>query len=255
MVRFGNDINYWIQSEEGMDLSRGAQEALRCETSTMPIVYDPKKSALVIIDMQNFFCSEKLGRGDKGRKLIPNIVAAVEKARQDGVRVVWVNWGVRPDLANLPPNVLRSFYRDSIYTGFGGELPDGLGPVLVKDSWSADLADGLREVRQEQDIWVDKNRTSGFFGTELNQILLAQGITTLFFGGVNTDQCVFGTLQDAHCYGFDCVLLTDCTATTSPAGAYESVVWNVERSYGFATTSEQFCQANAKTARELADSK
>lgn len=221
----------------------------------MPVTFDPKKAALVIIDMQNFFCSERLGRGDKGRSLIPATVAAIEKARAIGMRVVWVNWGVRPDLANMPPNVLRSFSRGgSIYSGFGSELPDGLGPVLTKGSWSAELVDGLREVRQEQDIWVDKNRTSGFFGTELHQLLLAQGITTLFFGGVNTDQCVFGTLQDAHCYGLDCVLLSNLTATTSPEGAYESVIWNVERSYGFVTTAEEFCKAsNTSNAEQTAE--
>lgn len=30
--------------------------------------------------------------------------------------------------------------------------------------------------------------------TAMEQFLQDQGITTLFFGGVNTDQCVYGTL-------------------------------------------------------------
>jgi nicotinamidase-related amidase len=238
MIRFGNDINYWIQTDTGMDISRGAAKAYTCQTTTLPLTFDPRRSALVVIDMQNYFLSEQLGRGEKGRTLVDPIRRSVERAREIGMSIVWVNWGVRSDLANLSPGVLRSFHRLGV--GFGSELPNGLGRLLVKGSWSAELINGLEEARQETDIWIDKHRTSGFYGTELDQMLTAQGITTLFFAGVNTEQCVMGTLQDAHCIGYDCVLLSDCTATTSPTGAYESVIYNVERSYGFLTTSVEF---------------
>jgi nicotinamidase-related amidase len=241
MIRFGNEVNYWIQTDKEMDISRGTKQTYTCETTTFSLTFDPKRSALVIIDMQNFFLSERLGRPEKGRVLIDPISQSVQAARNMGMAIVWVNWGVRSDLANLSPGVLRSFNRSGI--GFGGELPDNLGRLLVKDSWSAELIDGLEEIRQQDDIWIDKHRTSGFFGTELDQTLTAQGITTLLFGGVNADQCVVGTLQDAYCIGYDCVLLSDCTATTSPTGAYESVLYNVERSYGFLTTSTEFCEA------------
>ncbi|MHB1654502.1 MAG: cysteine hydrolase family protein [Desulfitobacteriaceae bacterium] len=241
MIRFGNEVNYWLETESGMDISRGAKKVSSISTTTFQVAFDPKRSALIVIDMQNFFCSERLGRSDTAINLAGAISKSVKHAREIGMRIIWLNWGVRPDLANLSPGVLRSFYRSGIYAGFGAELEGGLGPILTKTSWSADLIPELNEARSNEDIWVDKYRTSGFYGTELEQILMAQGITTLFFAGVNTDQCVFGTLQDAHCLGYDCVILTDCTATSSPVGAYESVVYNVERSYGFATTSKEFC--------------
>ena len=34
--------------------------------------------------------------------------------------------------------------------------------------------------------------------------------------GVNADQCVLCTLQSANFLGYDCFLIEDCTATTSP---------------------------------------
>lgn len=242
MIRYGNDVNYWIQTDNQMDISRGAETAYTCETSTFSLTFDPKRSAMVIIDMQNFFLSERMGRGEKGRSLVIPIVKSIEKARKMGMAIIWLNWGVRSDLANMSPGVLRAFHRSGI--GFGDELPDNMGRLLVKGSWSAALVPELEAHRQDRDIWIDKHRTSGFYGTELGQILNAQGITTLFFAGVNTDQCVFGTLQDAYCIGYDCVLLADCTATTSPEGAYESVLYNVERSYGFVTESSKLSQAN-----------
>ena len=88
-------------------------------------------------------------------------------------------------------------------------------------------------------------RISGLWGYQsaLDLYLQENGITTLLFGGVNTDQvlfsfvfilqanpspwqCVGGTLVDAYFRGYDCVLVSDITATTSPAGALESVFYN-----------------------------
>jgi len=67
-----------------------------------------------------------------------------------------------------------------------------------------------------QDIRVDKYRMSGFWDTPLDSILRNLGRTTLF-AGVNADQCVMVTLQDANFLGYDCVLIKDCTGTTSPS--------------------------------------
>lgn len=39
-------------------------------------------------------------------------------------------------------------------------------------------------------------------------------------------QCVLGTLIDAYFRGYDCILLEDATATTSPDGAFEAVIYN-----------------------------
>ena len=39
-------------------------------------------------------------------------------------------------------------------------------------------------------------------------------------------QCVGGTLVDAYFRGYDCVLIGDITATTSPAGGLENVFYN-----------------------------
>jgi ureidoacrylate peracid hydrolase len=58
-------------------------------------------------------------------------------------------------------------------------------------------------------------------------------VTTLLFAGVNADQCVFATLVDAACAGFDVVLLEDCAATTSPSFCWDATVYNVRQCFGF----------------------
>ncbi|KAF8642314.1 hypothetical protein AX16_009584 [Volvariella volvacea WC 439] len=69
---------------------------------------------------------------------------------------------------------------------------------------------------------------SGLWGYQsaLDLFLKENGIQTLFFAGVNTDQCVLGTLADAYFRGYDCILVEDATATTSPQGGHDNVVYN-----------------------------
>ena len=68
----------------------------------------------------------------------------------------------------------------------------------------------------DRDIHLDKHRMSGFWDTALDSVLRNLGVRHLFLCGVNVDQCVYATLIDAACAGYDCLLITDASATTSP---------------------------------------
>jgi ureidoacrylate peracid hydrolase len=86
------------------------------------------------------------------------------------------------------------------------------------------------------DITVHKHRLSGFWDNELDSILRQQGITTLLFAGINTDRCVFSTLQDANFLGYDCVLLKDACGTSSPAYVTRGMHFIVQLLHGFVAT-------------------
>jgi nicotinamidase-related amidase len=59
-------------------------------------------------------------------------------------------------------------------------------------------------------------------------------------------QCVGGSLQDAFTKGYDCILLADGSATTSPAGAQESIEFNCAKTWGFCMTCEMFAEGVSK---------
>ncbi|SJL05642.1 uncharacterized protein ARMOST_08988 [Armillaria ostoyae] len=189
----------------------------------------------------------------------------VPAAREKDIKVLWVwvtsipasptcpdpermeisrNWGLTdPELQTIPPSLVRGFTKAG-RGGFGSELPGAFGRLLMRDALNSDLYGPLQEEYLKgkdlgTDVWIHKNRMSGLWGYQsaLDLFLAENGITTLFFAGVNTDQCVLGTLVDAYFRGYDCVLLKDATATTSPEGGYENVVYNTANSYGFATTT------------------
>ena len=68
-------------------------------------------------------------------------------------------------------------------------------------------------------------------------LLLAQGITTLLWAGINTDRCVFSSLQDAGFLGYDNVLLADACGTPSPAYVSRAIHFLVQQLHGFVATT------------------
>jgi ureidoacrylate peracid hydrolase len=236
--------NAWSVDPERCDLRRSHRQSVpgwEVDAEPQPVVLDPERTGLVIIDMQNDFCHPSGWVGSKGGdvsgaiRLVRPINSLIASWREANAPVVWLNWGNRPDRANLPPGVLHVFNPDGHSAGIGDALP-GAGPVLEVGSWGAAVVDEL--VPEPGDIRVDKYRISGFWDTPLDSILRNLDLTTLLFAGVNADQCVLGTLMDAACVGYDCLFLSDCTATTSPDYCWDATVYNVKRCFGFVTTSD-----------------
>ncbi len=78
------------------------------------------------------------------------------------------------------------------------------------------MVDELQARTQEDDAHIEKVRMNGFAGTHLDQVLRTQGISTLYFTVVNIDQCVATRKEDASLRDYNCVLLEDACATSSP---------------------------------------
>ena len=113
---------------------------------------------------------------------------------------------------------------------YGDPSPSGRGRILVRDEWGAATIDDLTV--DPSDLLVHKHRLSSFWDNELDSILRQRGITTLLFSGINTDRCVFTSLQDANFLGYDCVLIEDACATTSPDFVRDAVLYLVGLTHG-----------------------
>jgi nicotinamidase-related amidase len=233
-----NPINSWRVNETHADLIRPARPALPITIDAAPqaVTFDAGRSALIVIDMQNDFCHPDGWLASIGVDIAPArapiepLGRVLPAARAAGMPIVWLNWGNRPDKANISPSLLHVYKPTGKGTGLGDRLPDG-SFVLQAGSWSAAIVDELATA--ESDIHVDKYRMSGFWDTPLDSILRNLRVDTLLFAGVNVDQCVLCTLQDANFLGYDCILLSDCSATTSPAFCAEATLYNVKQCFGF----------------------
>ncbi len=239
----------WLAGAHHIDLTPPAPAPRPVTLASTPqqVSFDLNRAALVIIDMQNDFCThggwvDHLGADfTPDRAPIEPLRALLPAWRAAGGAVLWVNWGNRPDLANMPPNQHHLYKPTGSGIGLGEPLPGHGARVLQKDSWAAAVVDELEIA--PGDICVDKHRISGFWDTPLDSILRNLGVRTLLFAGVNTDQCVMCTLTDANFLGYACVLLDDCCATTSPAFCTEATLWNVRKCFGFVAGSEALLRA------------
>jgi nicotinamidase-related amidase len=222
----------------------GDPKLRRFDAELMPFVDGLDRGALLVIDMQNDFCSPGGWTDASGldyeacRAAIPGVQRAVEAAHAHGMWVVWVYWSNRPDLRNLGAPTLYAFKHKPTQKGIGEAL--GGGHVLTAGSWNAQMVDELKPLMREEDVHIEKVRMNGFIGTHLDQVLRTQGISTLYFSGVNVDQCVATTMEEACFRDFNCVLLEDACATSSPPYCKDAVVFNAKQCWGFSTTTERF---------------
>ena len=236
--------NSYRVSDQVVDMRRHPSVARSARLKAQPqdVVFDVARSAIIVVDMQNDFCGDGgwiEGMGvdtSKARALAAPINRATAALRAKDAPVIWLNWGLRPDRANLSPSTLHPFNPNGAGPGLAGPIAGGRSyNVLQKDSWGAQVIDEM--VRKPQDIAVDKHRISGFWDTPLNSILQNLDVKTLFFAGVNADHCVLGTLMDANFHGYDTILLEDCTGTTSPDFCMQATLHNVRFCFGFTATS------------------
>jgi nicotinamidase-related amidase len=167
----------------------------------------------------------------------------IESFRSHDIPVVWVNWGVRKDLLNISPSLRHAHNPRGNEPGIAQPVPGTRSEVIKAGSWGAQVVDEINP--GDKDVQIIKHRFSAFWDTETDAVLRNMGIKTLFICGVNMDQCVMTTLEDASFLGYDTILIEDGTATTSPEFCVQSVLYNVKLLFGFVTRSSAILEALA----------
>jgi biuret amidohydrolase len=213
------------------------------EAEPFPLQFDPKTSALVIIDMQRDFVLPG-GFGEKLGNDTSLLLAAVEPTRRAlqhsrdiGMFVIHTREGHRPDLSDCPPAKLTR----------GGETfigSDGpMGRILVRGETGHDIIEDLYPIAGEPVI--DKPGKGSFYATDLEDILQNRGIKTLFVCGVTTEVCVHTTVREANDRGYECVVLKDCVASYFPE--FQRIALEMIKAqgaiFGWVSDSERFIAA------------
>lgn len=245
-LTFGPPGSEWTydKGSKVYDLTRGVRSpsplkiALTQGPPSTSVLINPSSTALVIVDMQNFFLHPSCRSHPTGLAAVEPLRQAIRVCRAKGIQVIWLNWGLTDaDLASMPAGVLRGFARamiagDKPAAGLGVDLGAGQGRCLVAGEWNSAIYGPLAAAVRPEDVHCAKNRMSGLWSESqpLWRYLEKEGggkdKKTLLFAGVNTDQCVLGTLTNAYNAGWDCVMVEDCAATTTK-GATEVCLSNI----------------------------
>ncbi|MBZ9793590.1 cysteine hydrolase [Rhizobium sp. 3T7] len=212
-----------------------------------PISFDPHRTAVVVIDMQNDFGShggmfERAGLDVAPiAALVQPISRVLEAARRAGLFIVYTRQEHNSDLSDAgnedSPHRIK---HRRMNIGATVEAPGGTrSQILVRDTWNTAIVAEL-EPRQG-DVVVSKHRYSAFFETSFDTILRAKRIDTLIFTGATTSICVESTVRDAMFRDYRCIVLRDCTAeliaADAPRSNHEASLLAIEILFGWTAES------------------
>src|SRR5918999_4305734 len=170
--------------------------------------FDPKRTAVVLVEYQNDFTSQGGALHDAVRDvmgrtgMLDNTRRLAEAARAAGATIVHAPIAYVPgyrELALHPYGILK------------GVVDAG---AFVKGDWGAEIVDALAP--QEGDVVVEGKRgLDSFATTNLDFLLRGRGITTIALGGFLTNCCVESTMRTGYEKGYKVITLKDCTAALS----------------------------------------
>ena len=171
---------------------------------------DPRKTALVVVDLQNGFMDEEVAIAyvPTAVEIVPNVNKLAAAVRRTGGKVVWIKMTF--DAATVASwseyfNILTPAKRARALANMApGTRGHDLYPTL--------------EVKPEDAI-VDKHRFSAFVqgSSELPELLRAQGYDTVLITGTVTNVCCESSARDAMMLNFKTIMVSDGNAAHTDA--------------------------------------
>ena len=218
-----------------------------------PIRVVPSETAVVVIDMQNAYASsggyvDQAGFDISGAAgTIGQIAKVLEVARGAGVQVVYLQNGWDPDYVEAGGPGSPNWHKSNALKTMR-KRPELAGQLLARGGWDYDLVEGLKP--QHGDIVIGKTRYSAFFNSQLDSVLRSRGIRTIVFVGIATNVCVESTLRDGFHLEYFGVMLEDATHHLGPPMMQEATVYNVEKFFGWVSTTADFCGSFGQIPKE-----
>jgi len=167
---------------------------------------DPRRSALIIQDLQNDVIIEGGAFADSGapahataQNVVGNVADLAAACRSAGVPVIHVWYIVEAGASGLKQNA-------PLFQGVKE------ANALVRGTWGAAPAEGLEA--QDGDHVVEKMRMNGFYETRLDILLRGLGAEQLIITGAWTNMSIEHTARHGADAGYEVVVPSDGTSTT-----------------------------------------
>lgn len=200
---------------------------------------DPCQTAILVIDVQNDFCSPGGCFAKRGydlsliQAMLPRLREFLAQARSLGPRVVFVRAIYDTPSLNDPMSRRRA--------------ERGASPCDTLGGWGAEFCEGFGPLPGGEE--VVKHRYSAFNGTDLHARLTVWGVRSLVLTGVASNVCVESTTRDGFQYGYHPFFVEDCCAAVL-AQEHQGAVYNIRNYFGEVVSAAQVlsCWQKARTA-------
>jgi ureidoacrylate peracid hydrolase len=230
-------------------MSNAAPSKATLKARPQDVEIDLGRTAFIVVDMQNAYATKggmlDLGTGIDESRIRPVIEAhqrLLQAARTAGVKVIYLQFGYRPDLSDAggpqSPNIRKQMAIRMIK-----ERPADRDKLIVEGTWGWQIIDELKP--QPADLVVKKSRYSGFAGTNLENVLNGLDIRYLVFTGVATNVCVESTAREAYFREFWPILVEDAMDHTGPDFVRQATLYNFESKMGWITRADAVMEALA----------
>jgi nicotinamidase-related amidase len=154
----------------------------------------PKRSCLLVVDMQNYFLDRKSPTFTPGGlAVLPNVQRLIKGFRQKGLPVIYT------------AHQHKSSQMDGGILGWWWE------GMIMEGTKDAQIHPHLTPLPQEK--VVSKHRYSAFYNTDLEIVLRCLNISDLIITGVMTNLCCESTARDAYFRDYRVFFVMDATGT------------------------------------------
>lgn len=165
----------------------------------------PKRTALVVVDLQNgFMAPGQPAEMPTARAIVPNVNRLAAATRAAGGTVVWIKNTYDAEAA-----MTWSVWRGHFATGeWGQRMEQAFTPGDPGYEIYGDL-----DV-QPDDLVIPKRRFSALVqgSSTLDTVLRQQGIDTLLIVGTATNVCCESTIRDGMMMNYKCIMVSDANA-------------------------------------------
>ncbi|MBC7097625.1 cysteine hydrolase [Candidatus Bipolaricaulota bacterium] len=192
-----------------------------------------ERPALFIIDMQNAFLHQRghLVRSGEDNKpylaIVPNIARLADIVRSLAMPVIYFRHAYRSNYVDGGIVVHELFPSDREAEGW------------LEGTWDTEIFEPLKP--KDSDIVIRKNRYSGFFGTDLDQLLRNLEVNTVIITGIHSNVCCDSTARDAVFRDYRVYFVSDATAAADET-LHEATLRTMRRYFGRVVTTDELVQ-------------
>lgn len=202
-------------------------------TGTASIRIDPKRSAVLVIDMIDEFTKPNYAPFwvPEATRILPRVRSLIQASRKAGVPVIYTYYSFNPTYTDINP-----WFREAWAPI--DKVEDYDGPAL----FTKESVDKAIEPDYSKDILIAKPSYGAFTNTSLDYILRNLGVETVIVCGTMTNYCCGTTAREAHARGYKVVFGSDCNATDDDK-IQQAELMTLRRGFALVTTTHEIVDA------------